>query len=79
MPVFLVNASIKQYFDREVAVDAASEDDAVQRVQEMVRGGQIPLPQLPDEIDGWETGELDVLSHQIGGGFWSAYQAKSDG
>ena len=79
MPTFKVNASIKVYFDREVAVIAASEDDAVQLVQEMVRTGQLPTPQLPDTVDGWETGEIDLLPDQLGGGFWSAYQTKSAG
>ena len=46
MPTFKVNASIKVYFDREVAVIAAS-------------------------------GEIDLLPDQLGGGFWSAYEAKS--
>ncbi len=57
MPTFIVNASCKIYFDKEIAVEAASEDDAVSLVQEMVRAGQVPMPQLPDEVDGWEVGE----------------------
>lgn len=77
MPTFIVNASCKVYFDRELAVEAASEDDAVALVQEMARNGQIPLPQLPDEVDGWETGEIDLLPDQRGNGFWSAYEAQS--
>jgi hypothetical protein len=79
MPTFKVNASLKLYFDREVVVEAASEDDAVQLAQEMVRTGQIPTPRLPDYVDGWETGEIDLLPDQLGGGFWSAYEAKSAG
>ena len=79
MPTFLVNASIKIYFDREIAVEATSEDDAIAAVQDLVRAGQIPLPQLPDEVDGWEVGELDLLPDQRGRGFWSAYQAESAG
>ena len=75
---FTVNASIKVYFDREVTVEAASEDDAVLLVQEMVRQGDIPLPQLPDGINGWETGEFDLLQDQRSG-FWTAYQAESAG
>jgi hypothetical protein len=74
MPVFIVNASCKIYFDREVAVEAATEEEAVAQVQAMARGGQIPLPQLPDMVDGWEVGELDLLPDQRGG-FWSAYLA----
>ena len=77
MPKFIVNASVRVFFDREVEVEAASEDEAVQLAQEMVRTGQIPTPRLPDYVDGWETGEIDLLPDQLGGGFWSAYQAES--
>jgi hypothetical protein len=79
MPKFVVNASVKVFFDREVEVIAADESDAVQLVQEMVRTGQLPTPQLPDEVDGWQTGEIDLLPDAIGGGFWSAYEAQSAG
>jgi hypothetical protein len=76
MTTFIVNASIKVYFDREVAVEAASEDDAVQLVQEMVRTGKLPTPQLPDTVNGWEQSETDLLQDQRGG-YWSAYEAQS--
>jgi hypothetical protein len=79
MPIFIVNASCKVYFDREIAVVAESKDDAIEQVQQMLRTGQIPLPQLPDEVDGWEVGETDLLPDQRGGGFWSAYLAESAG
>ena len=79
MPTFIVNACCKLYFDKEIAVEADSEDDAVSAVQEMLRGGQIPMPQLPDVVDGWQTAEIDLLEDQRGGGFWSAYQAESAG
>ncbi len=78
MPTFIVNASCKVYFDREIAVTAASEDAAVSLVQEMVRKGDIPLPQLPNGINGWETGEFDLLQDQRSG-FWTAYEAQSAG
>ena len=77
MPTFIVNASIKIYFDKEIAVEAADEADAVQLVQEMVRTGKLPAPQLPDDVDGWQTGETDLLPDAIGGGFWSASVAES--
>jgi hypothetical protein len=77
MPVFIVNASCKIYFDREVAVEAATEEEAVAQVQAMARGGQIPLSQLPDMVDGWEVRELDLLPDQRGG-FWSAYLAAEE-
>jgi hypothetical protein len=77
MPTFKVNASLKVYFDKEVEVEADSEDDAVQLAQEMVRTGKLPTPQLPDDVDGWQTGEIDLLTDAIGGGFWSAAESAS--
>jgi hypothetical protein len=66
---------VKVYFDREVEVIAADEADAVQLVQEMVRTGKLPAPQLPDTVDGWEVGEIDLLADALGGGFWSAAES----
>jgi hypothetical protein len=77
MPIFIVNASCKIYFDKEIAVEAEDEEDAVQQVQAMVRRRVIPLPQPPEEVDGWETGETDLMQDQRGGGFWSASLAES--
>jgi hypothetical protein len=77
MPKFIVNASVKVYFDKEVEVLAEDEADAVQLVQEMVRTGKLPAPQLPDTVDGGQTGETDLLPDAIGGGFWSAAESAS--